>query len=92
MNDRKFNPAVIARRQNAGSSSFNPGIFSVSPCFWKNNWCWMSSKAGNAQGWELGKQTAAASLGVTVGSAAGGIAFNIAVLPVLPSCCSRGSP
>ncbi|MEO8467214.1 MAG: MFS transporter [Gammaproteobacteria bacterium] len=38
---------------------------------------WISSKAGNAQGWELGKQTSAASLGVTTGSAAGGLLFNI---------------
>jgi MFS family permease len=42
---------------------------------------WISAKAGSAQGWELGKQTAAASLGVTVGSAAGGLLFNIAALP-----------
>jgi predicted MFS family arabinose efflux permease len=34
---------------------------------------WISSKAGKAQGAELGKQTAAASLGVAVGSAAGGL-------------------
>ena len=42
---------------------------------------WISSKAGSAQGWELGKQTAAASLGVTLGSAAGGLLFNVAALP-----------
>ena len=36
---------------------------------------WISANAGSAQGWELGKQTAAASLGVTVGSAAGGLLF-----------------
>jgi len=42
---------------------------------------WISAKAGSAQGWELGKQTAAASLGVTSGSAAGGLLFNVAVLP-----------
>ena len=41
---------------------------------------WISSKAGSAQGWELGKQTAAASLGVTLGSAAGGLLFNVAAL------------
>lgn len=40
---------------------------------------WISAKSGNAQGWELGKQTAAASLGVTVGSVAGGMFFNLAV-------------
>lgn len=39
---------------------------------------WISSRAGSAQGWELGKQTAAASLGVTLGSAAGGLLFNVA--------------
>lgn len=42
---------------------------------------WVSAKAGSAQGWELGKQTAAASLGVTVGSAAGGFLYGIAGLP-----------
>ena len=42
---------------------------------------WISAKAGSAQGWELGKQTAASSLGVTLGSAAGGLLFNVAVLP-----------
>lgn len=42
---------------------------------------WISAKAGSAQGWELGKQTAAASLGVTVGSMAGGFLFNIDALP-----------
>jgi predicted MFS family arabinose efflux permease len=42
---------------------------------------WISSKAGRAQGAELGKQTAAASLGVAAGSAAGGFLFNFAPLP-----------
>lgn len=42
---------------------------------------WISAKAGSAQGWELGKQTAAASLGVTLGSVAGGLLYNIAALP-----------
>jgi len=42
---------------------------------------WISAKAGSAQGWELGKQTAASSLGVTVGSLAGGLLFNVAALP-----------
>ncbi len=42
---------------------------------------WISSEAGSAQGWELGKQTAAASLGVTLGSAAGGLLFNVATFP-----------
>jgi MFS family permease len=42
---------------------------------------WVSSKAGKAQGAELGKQTAASSLGAAVGSAAGGLLFDIAPLP-----------
>ena len=42
---------------------------------------WISARAGDAQGWELGKQTAASSLGVTVGSAAGGLLYNIAAFP-----------
>jgi len=42
---------------------------------------WISARAGSAQGWQLGKQTAAASLGVTVGSVAGGLLFNVAALP-----------
>lgn len=36
---------------------------------------WISSKAGHAQGAELGKQTAASSLGAATGSAAGGLLF-----------------
>lgn len=42
---------------------------------------WVSSKAGRAQGAQLGKQTAAASLGTAVGSAAGGLLFDVAWLP-----------
>lgn len=42
---------------------------------------WISRKAGNAQGAELGRQTAAASLGAAVGSAAGGVLFDVAWLP-----------
>jgi predicted MFS family arabinose efflux permease len=42
---------------------------------------WISAKAGSAQGWELGKQTAASSLGSTLGSAVGGVLFNVAILP-----------
>ena len=42
---------------------------------------WVSSKAGNAQGTELGKQTAASSLGVTAGSVAGGLLFDVTWLP-----------
>ncbi len=42
---------------------------------------WISNKAGKAQGAELGKQTAAASLGAAIGSAAGGLLFNVAGLP-----------
>ena len=41
---------------------------------------WISSKAGHAQGTQLGKQTAAASLGAAFGSAAGGLLFNVAWL------------
>ena len=44
---------------------------------------WISTGAGAAQGWELGKQTAAASLGVTAGSAAGGLLFNTGGVPGL---------
>lgn len=42
---------------------------------------WISVNAGHAQGWELGKQAAAASLGVAMGSAAGGLLYNLAALP-----------
>jgi len=42
---------------------------------------WISSMAGDAQGAELGKQTAAVSLGVAVGSVAGGLLFDVASLP-----------
>jgi MFS family permease len=42
---------------------------------------WISAKAGSAQAWQLGKQTAAASLGVTLGSAAGGALYDFAGLP-----------
>lgn len=45
---------------------------------------WISAKAGSAQGWQLGRQTAAASLGVTIGSAAGGLLFNILAVPGAP--------
>ena len=42
---------------------------------------WISMAAGSDQGWELGRQTAAASLGVTSGSAAGGALFSLAIVP-----------
>ena len=42
---------------------------------------WISSKAGHAQGTQLGRQTAAASLGAAIGSAAGGLLFNVSWLP-----------
>jgi MFS family permease len=42
---------------------------------------WISRRAGVAQGAELGKQTAASSLGAAIGSAAGGLFFNVAALP-----------
>ncbi len=45
---------------------------------------WISSKAGKAQGAELGKQTAAASLGAAVGSAAGGLLFDVGSVPNAP--------
>jgi MFS family permease len=51
---------------------------------------WISAKAGSAQGWELGKQTAAASLGVTLGSAAGGLLYNVAILPGAPFILTAG--
>ena len=51
---------------------------------------WISAKAGSAQGWELGKQTAAASLGVTLGSAAGGLLFNIEAFPGAPFILTAG--
>lgn len=38
---------------------------------------WISKQAGSAQGWALGRQTAAASLGVTVGSVGGGLFFRV---------------
>jgi len=41
---------------------------------------WISSKAGKAQGTQLGKQTAAASLGAAFGSAAGGLLFDVSWL------------
>ena len=44
---------------------------------------WISTGAGAAQGWELGKQTAAASLGIMAGSAAGGLLFNTGGVPGL---------
>ena len=46
---------------------------------------WISAKAGNKQGWELGKQTAASSLGVTLGSAAGGLLYSVAASRAPPS-------
>jgi predicted MFS family arabinose efflux permease len=42
---------------------------------------WISTNAGKARGAELGMQTAASSLGVAAGSAAGGLLFNVAALP-----------
>lgn len=45
---------------------------------------WISSKAGRAQGAHLGKQTAAASVGGAIGSAAGGLLFNVGFIPNAP--------
>ena len=42
---------------------------------------WVSSNAGHARGADLGKQTAASSLGAAAGSAAGGLLFDVAPLP-----------
>lgn len=42
---------------------------------------WVSNKAGKAQGQELGLQTAASSLGAAIGSAAGGVLFDVVWLP-----------
>ena len=51
---------------------------------------WISTRARGAQGWELGKQTAAASLGVTLGSVAGGLLFNVVALPGAPFVVAAG--
>lgn len=42
---------------------------------------WISNRAGAAQGVQMGRQTAAASLGASFGSAAGGLLFGLAWLP-----------
>ncbi len=42
---------------------------------------WISAKAANAQGQEMGEQTAVASLGITAGSMAGGLLFTVTFLP-----------
>lgn len=42
---------------------------------------WTSLGAGEMQGTELGRQTAAASLGQATGSAMGGVLFNVTLLP-----------
>ncbi|MFF0924498.1 MFS transporter [Rhizobium leguminosarum] len=42
---------------------------------------WISIKAGATQGIHFGKQTAAASLGGTVGSASGGFLFGVSAVP-----------
>ena len=42
---------------------------------------WISLGAGETQGAELGLQTAAASLGQALGSAAGGLLFGVVILP-----------
>lgn len=45
---------------------------------------WISLSADESQGAELGLQTAAASLGQALGSAAGGLLFDASILPVAP--------
>jgi MFS family permease len=42
---------------------------------------WIAGHAGHKSGAELGKQTAAASLGAALGSAAGGLLYNVTWLP-----------
>lgn len=42
---------------------------------------WISRKAGEAQGAQLGKHTAAASLGAAAGSAAGGVLYDVTWFP-----------
>jgi DHA1 family multidrug resistance protein-like MFS transporter len=42
---------------------------------------WVSLGAGQTQGSDLGRVTAAASLGQALGSAAGGLLFDVSVLP-----------
>ncbi len=42
---------------------------------------WIASHAGHKSGAELGRQTAAASLGAALGSAAGGLLYDVAWLP-----------
>ena len=42
---------------------------------------WVASHAGHKSGAELGRQTAAASLGAAVGSAAGGLLYDVTWLP-----------
>jgi MFS family permease len=42
---------------------------------------WISLGAGDTQGTELGRQTAAASLGQATGSVAGGALFDVAIVP-----------
>ena len=51
---------------------------------------WISARAGNAQGWQLGKQTAAAGLGVTLGSAIGGLLYDFAGFPGAPILLTAG--
>lgn len=45
---------------------------------------WISLSAGERQGAELGRQTAAASLGQATGSAAGGLLFGVVFVPNAP--------
>lgn len=45
---------------------------------------WISLSAGERQGAELGRQTAAASLGQAAGSAAGGLLFGVSFVPNAP--------
>ncbi len=58
-----------------GAVSASAGILSPIVTYW------ISIKAGKEQGAQLGKQTAAASLGAAGGSVVGGVLFDVAMLP-----------
>lgn len=51
---------------------------------------WVSSRAGSAQGAALGRQAAATSLGIALGSAGGGLLFDFPALPNAPFFLTAG--
>jgi len=51
---------------------------------------WISATAAHALGGEMGRQAAAASLGITVGSAAGGLLFDVPVVRGAPFVMAAG--